>query len=227
MRWFTSKDRTTSANNRRMLSLQRLEDRATPAAIVTNVTINSLLSNPFDRAQRSRVTDVALTFDSHVTFVGGDVNAAAAFTLNRVSPNFGSVTLSASVNNAGPGTITTLSFIGGVVDNVSLSDGRYALHGLASQFTGAGIDGTGPGDTIAGDDYEYDQTPTPSPLDLLKIFRLFGDITADGTVAANDFIQFRLALGGTTFGFDFDNDGAVAASDFIQLRLRLGGPPGP
>ncbi len=225
MRWLTRFRRSTSANNTCKLSLQRLEDRATPAAIVTNVTINSLLSTPFDRAQRSRVTDVAVTFDSHVTFVGDDVNAAAAFTLNRVSG--GVVTLAAFVNNAGPGTVVTLTFTGGTVDNISLADGRYALHALRSQFTGAGINGTGPGDTIAGDDYEYDQTPTPSPLDPMKIFRLFGDITADGTVAANDFIQFRLALGGTTFGFDFDNDGAVAASDFIQLRLRIGGPGGP
>ncbi len=42
-------------------------------------------------------------------------------------------------------------------------------------------------------------------------------------VAANDFIQFHLAFGGTDPIFDFDNDGSVSASDFIQFRLRFGG----
>ena len=56
-----------------------------------------------------------------------------------------------------------------------------------------------------------------------KLYRLFGDSNGDGTVAANDFIAFRLALGGNSPIFDFDGDGAVAASDFVQFRLRLGG----
>ena len=45
----------------------------------------------------------------------------------------------------------------------------------------------------------------------------------DRAVATNDFIQFRLALGGNSPIFDYDGDGAVAASDFIQFRLRFGG----
>ncbi len=43
------------------------------------------------------------------------------------------------------------------------------------------------------------------------------------TVAAGDFIQFRLAFGSSSSIFDFDNDGPVAANDFIQFRLRFGG----
>ncbi len=42
-------------------------------------------------------------------------------------------------------------------------------------------------------------------------------------VAANDIIQFCLALGGNNPIFDFENEGAVSASDFIQFRLRFGG----
>jgi hypothetical protein len=42
-------------------------------------------------------------------------------------------------------------------------------------------------------------------------------------VAASDFIQFRLALGGYSVIFDFDGDGAIAASDLIAFRLRFGG----
>ena len=56
-----------------------------------------------------------------------------------------------------------------------------------------------------------------------KLYRLFGDSNGDGTVAASDFIQFRLALGGSSSIFDFDFDGSVSASDFIQFRLRFGG----
>ncbi len=53
--------------------------------------------------------------------------------------------------------------------------------------------------------------------------RLFGDSDGDRNIAANDFIQFRLAFGGSNTIFDFDNDGAVSAADFIQFRLRFGG----
>ena len=60
-------------------------------------------------------------------------------------------------------------------------------------------------------------------FDSGRIFRFFGDANGDGTVAADDFIQFRLSLGGTNPIFDFDGDSAVAASDFIQFRLRFGG----
>ncbi len=197
---------------------------AQAAAKVSNVAINSKLLTPIDKAQRSFVSDVAITFDSLVTFVGGNANAAAAFTLDKVGG--GTVILAATVDNSGPGTVVTLTFTGGSVNFGSLADGRYAFHALAAQFTGAGIDGTGPGDIVAGDDYMFDQAASPAPLDVTKIFRIFGDYTGDGNVAANDFIQFRLALGNSAPPFqlfDFDGDGAVAASDFIQFRLRFGG----
>jgi hypothetical protein len=56
-----------------------------------------------------------------------------------------------------------------------------------------------------------------------EIFRLYGDINGDGTVAASDFIVFRQFFGGVNAAFDFDGDGSVSASDFIQFRLRFGG----
>ena len=105
------------------------------------------------------------------------------------------------------------------VDFTSLADGRYTLTALATQISGGNFDGDGNG--VVGDNYVLASAPTPSPA--TNIFRLFGDANGDGTVAANDFIAFRLALGGSNPIFDFDNDGAVAASDFIQFRLRFGG----
>ncbi len=180
-------------------------------------------SNPFiinnGDVQRSRVTEVKVTFDSIVTFLGA---AEAAFTLNRQSDG-AAVDLISAVDNSGPGTIVTLTFTSGAVESKSLADGRYTLKVLASGFTNAGFDGDGNGvaDGSPMDDFSFASAPTPAlPT---NIFRIFGDANGDGTVAANDFIQFRLALGGTTPMFDFDNDGAVAASDFIQFRLRFGG----
>ncbi len=181
------------------------------SATVTGVGINSKLLTPVDKAQRSYVSDVAITFSSIVTFTG---TPEAAFTLDKVGG--GSVTLAASVDNTGPGTVVTLTFIGGSVNSTSLADGRYALHVLSAGITGG----------LAGGDFIFDQAASPAPLDAAKIFRIFGDYTGDGNVAANDFIQFRLALGNSSPPFqlfDFDNDGAVAASDFIQFRLRFGG----
>ncbi len=86
----------------------------------------------------------------------------------------------------------------------NLPDGKYTLTIIAAQVTDAF------GQSLAANF-------------ALNFHRFFGDSDGDGTVAANDFIQFRLALGGNNPIFDFDGDGSVAASDFIQFRLRFGG----
>ena len=156
------------------------------------------------------VTSLRIAFDSKVGFAG---SPSAAFSLVN-QKTVSAVTLSASVD--GSGTLVTLTFTGGSVDlGGSVSDGRYKLTIIGNQFTGNGFDGNGDG--IPGDNYTMIGTPANG------LFRLFGDADGDGNVAANDFILFRLALGGNSAIFDFDNDGAVAASDFIQFRLRFGG----
>ena len=150
-----------------------------------------------------------------VVVIASIVVAFAVYVL-LVSRGGGSVTLSANVDNTGPGTVVTLTFTGGSVDFTSLADGRYAFHVLSAGITGG----------LNGGDFIFDEPASPGILDTTKIFRIFGDYTGDGTVAANDFIQFRLALGNSSPPFqlfDFDNDVAVAASDFIQFRLRFGG----
>ncbi len=175
-----------------------------PPARVSNVQVNN------GSAQRAMVTSLMIAFDSPVSFVG---SPTAAFSLvNQKTTN--AATLSAAVDLSG--TFVTLTFTGGSVDlGGSLSDGRYTLNIIGNQFTGNGFDGNGDG--ISGDNYVLMGSPANG------LFRLFGDADGDGSVAANDFIQFRLVLGGTSVAFDFDNDGAVAASDFIQFRLRFGG----
>ena len=113
------------------------------------------------------------------------------------------------------GNTVTVTFTSGPVDANSLADGRYTLNAFATQINSGNFDGDGNG--VGGDDYSLVGNPANG------LFRLFGDADGDASVAANDFIQFRLALGGSNNAFDFDNDGAVAASDFIQFRLRFGG----
>ncbi len=184
---------------------QRFQSANVPQpAMVSNIQVNG------GATQRSMVTSLKIAFNSNVSFSG---SPAAAFTLvNQKTSN--ATTLSAVVD--GTGTAVTLSFTGGSIDlGGSLADGRYTLTILANQFTGMGFDGNG--DSTAGDDYVLIGTPANG------LFRLFGDNDGDGGVSASDFIQFRLALGGSSVSFDFDNDGSVAAIDFIQFRLRFGG----
>jgi hypothetical protein len=178
--------------------------------------------------QRSRVTNIKVTFDSHVTL---PAVPASAFHLFRQSDN-AVPTLSVAIDDSGAGTVVTLTFTGTTsVDHGSLADGRYTLDVLQTQVFGPGGNLDGNGDGVPGDDYTLIGSPGTSP----NLFRFFGDITGDGTVSAADFngtgptgsppnvIGFRQAFGGSYDPFDFDGDGAVAASDFIQFRLRFGG----
>ena len=128
--------------------------------------------------------------------------------------------LSAAVNNSGSVTVVRLTFVGGAVDNISLIDGRFNLTIIADQFAGIPLDGN---NNNFGQGSPFDDVVITGGTTGVKLFRIFGDFDGDGSVATNDFIQFRLALGGTGFIFDFNNDGAIAANDFIQFRLRFGG----
>jgi hypothetical protein len=165
-------------------------------------------------AQRSRVTDLTVTFSTQVSFA---TTPAAAFALARISDG-ASVSFSTSSTVINGVTVITLNGFGGLASNAgSLADGRYTLRVWASQVSAGGQPLDGNGDGTGGDDFVLVGTPTNG------LFRLFGDANGDGTVSASDFIQFRLAFGGSGSIFDFDGDGAVAASDFIQFRLRFGG----
>ena len=177
------------------------------APTVRNVVING------GATQRSRVTSVTVNLDSVVTFSGAAVNA---FTMKRQSDNAIPL-LSAAVAN-GATTSVTLTFLAGpAVDFTSLADGRYTLTVDQSKVSANSAQLDGNADGTGGDSFVLTGTPANG------LFRLFGDADGDGTIAASDFIQFRLAFGGINPIFDFDNDGAVAASDFIQFRLRFGG----
>jgi hypothetical protein len=176
------------------------------ASKVASVVVNG------GAAQRSRVTTIAVNFDSVVNFVG---TPESAFQLKRQSDGL-VVGLSANVVN-GATTTVNLTFTGPNTDFNSLKDGRYTLTVLANDVNGGNFDGNGDG--VPGDDYTLVGAPGVGP----NLFRFFGDINGDGTVSASDFIQFRQFFGGVNPAFDFNIDGSVAASDFIQFRLRFGG----
>ncbi len=169
-------------------------------------------------AQRSMVTSLKINFSEAVTFPSG-INAA--FQLNRTGPS--SPTGSVSLSAVQLGNTVTITFVAGGSVGIdpagSLRDGRYDLTVFASKVTSNGLALDGDGNGTGGDDFQQLGAPGTGP----NLYRLFGDENGDGTVATNDFIQFRLSLGGTNPIFDFDGDGAVAASDFIQFRLRFGG----
>src|SRR5262249_22736492 len=162
-------------------------------------------------AQRSRVTQLQVNFDSIVTL---PANPADAFQLNRQSDN-ASVTLSASVTTD---TVThvTLTFTGGAIDGpgapfvapFSLADGRVTLRVLAAQVTlfGAHLDGAVNG--VGGDDYVLVGDPPTN-----KLHRQFGDIDGDGDTDVFDFLVFRPSFGHMSPDpaynpvCDYDNDG--------------------
>jgi len=168
---------------------------------------NSQINDGF--AQRSMVTSLKVNFDSSVTFAG---SPAATFSLvNQMTSN--AATLSAAVDPSG--TAVTLTFTGGSVDlGGSLSDGRYTLTIIGSQFTGNGFDANGDG--ITGDNYVLIGSPANG------LFRLFGDSDGNGTVNSVDFATFRTFFGIGPSMFDFNNDGQTNSDDFAKFRKRFG-----
>lgn len=178
------------------------DDPGTPPR-VDSVTVND------GSAQRSRVTSVAVRFDQFVTL---PANAADAFQLKRQGDG-AAVTLNASVDNTGAGTVVTLTFGAGPVESKSLADGRYTLTVLAAQVLG--FDGNGDG--TPGDDHVLVGNPATN-----RLFRLFGDADGDNDVDTSDFGAFRAVFGGASTIFDFDNDGDVDTGDFGAFRGRFG-----
>lgn len=157
--------------------------------------------------QRSIVTSLTVSFSEGVTFPNG---IGAAFRLDR---DYGGTVNLVPIQN---GATVRMTFApGGSVGldpGGSLPWGKYRLTVIGANTVGAG------GILYGGTDFV-----TPGGIQNYgRIFRLFGDFNGDGTLSAFDFIQFRLAFGGTSSIFDYDNDGAVAAWDFIQFRLGFG-----
>ncbi len=175
-----------------------------PAKVLTISVNNAAI-------QRSSVTESTIKF-SQTVFL--PANPADAFTL--VGPT-GTIQVTATITSPSPQTTVRLTFSGPGTTAGSLDDGNYTLTAIAAQIGYGGLPLDGNGDGLSGDNFNY------------LLYRLYGDVNGDRSVAASDFLALRLAFGtdNTSPGFlaylDFDGDGAIAANDFLQFRLRFGG----
>jgi hypothetical protein len=165
-------------------------------------------------AQRSRVTDLTVTFEGPAVL---PANAAAAFTLTRNSDG-AAVSFTATASVVGGVTVVRLNaFTGAATEFGSLADGRYTLTVLGSQVTDAG-----------GQQLDGDNDGAPGGNNVTQFFRFYGDVNGDGVVNGLDFGIFRSAFGTATgdpaylAALDFNNDGAINGLDFAQFRARFG-----
>jgi hypothetical protein len=191
------------------LDIGAVERNASPPR-VTGTVVNG------GAAQRSRVTDLTVTFSTQVTFA---TTPAAAFSLVRVSDG-APVSFTAQASVLGGVTVVTLSnFTGSATQFGSLADGRYTLTAIASQISEGGLLLDGNGDGTQGDNYTFGE---PQGL-----FRFFGDSNGDRHVDIADFglfsSTFNLNSGQTGFlaYFDFNNDGHIDIADFGQFSIRF------
>jgi hypothetical protein len=168
-------------------------------------------------AQRSRVTNAIIIFDSAVTL---PATPAIAFRLTRTGPGgpIGDVTLAVDLSASTTAqTIATLTFSGPLTEFGSLIDGNYTLTVLGSQVLGEGgflLDGDGNG-TVGGDN-------------VTPLFRLYGDVNLSKSVDGLDLTAFRTAFG-TAVGdtrylsyLDFNGDGVINGADLAEFRKRFG-----
>jgi probable HAF family extracellular repeat protein len=166
-------------------------------------------------AQRSRVTNLTVTFNSQVEFAG---TVAGAFTLSRNGGKPVSFKATASVVN-GVTAVTLWDFTGASTQFDSLADGRYTLTALANQISVGGVLLDGDGDGQPGGNYIFG--------DAQGLFRFFGDTNGDRNVDIGDFGMFSSTYG-LSFGqagfigaFDFNGDGVIDIADFGQFSIRI------
>lgn len=168
-------------------------------------------------AQRSRVTDVTLTFNSVVNFNGD------SFLLSRDGGDSVKFEVSHQIVNS-VSVVTLSNFFGSETDpNLgarSLRDGRYTLTVIASEISNGELtlDGNGDGVGDPDDDYSFGEEQ--------GLFRLFGDTNGDRHVDGADFVAFvttynlNAGMPGYLAHFDFNGDGRIDALDFGAFVQR-------
>ncbi len=191
---FTLLDETAKESNRATMQVAFTNQQG--PVWVTGVQVND------GSAQRSRVTSLTVQFSRAIPVPG-----ANAFSLTGPGSPGVNVVWNPAMTQA------TLTFTGPSLEANSLADGTYTLNITGSQLQDSS------GNAL---DSDLDGMPAGAYAGY-GFHRFFGDADGDRNISASDFIQFRLAFGGTSFAFDIDGDGGVSASDFIQFRLRFGG----
>jgi autotransporter-associated beta strand protein len=168
-------------------------------------------------SQRSKVTDVTVTFSTTMAFAG---IPSAAFRLTRTGPGTPSGDVAVMVDLSGSTasqTVARLIFFGPLTEFGSLIDGNYTLTVIGSQVSASGgvlLDGDADG--------------TPGGDNVSTLFRLFGDVNGDRGVDGLDLTAFRNAFGAVSTDanynapFDFDGNGAINGADLTAFRTHFG-----
>ena len=187
-----------------------ITDNEPPLLQVASVAVNG------GTAQRSRVTDLTVTFSAPAILPD---NPATAFRLTRTGPGgpAGDVALAVDLSaSTAARTVARLTFSGPLTESGSLLDGDYRLTVLGGQVSAGGqpLDGDGNG-TPGGDRVE-------------TLYRLYGDGNGDRRVDNLDFFLFRGTFGRAAgdplylASFDANGDGRVDNADFFAFRARFG-----
>ncbi|XZE54163.1 S8 family serine peptidase [Planctomycetaceae bacterium SH139] len=163
--------------------------------------------------QRSMVTTMDVGFSSEVDIASG------AFLLENTTTSQ-AVTVDVTTDVIDGKTVATLTFVGGAIQDDSLSDGNYVLTIDATKITDAvtGDQLDGDGDGTAGGDYLFGTESSD------EFFRLLGDANADRVVGFSDFLGFRSAFGSNSGdaeydpAFDTNPDGMINFIDFLDFR---------
>jgi autotransporter-associated beta strand protein len=194
--------------------------------VLTRVVSPRILSTQINggAAQRSMVTQIAITFSTVVTL---PLDVFSAFTLTRVGGGAVTISLAQTTNLGGITVLTLTGFTGPEASQGgSLNDGRYTLTALASQITANGLQLDGNGNGFAGDNFVLTDSGQATGNQL---YRFFGDVNGDRFVNGFDFASFRTAFG-TASGnanynaaFDVNGDGFVNGADFTPFRTNFGG----
>ena len=167
-----------------------------PLTTIDAVTIDN------GTAQRSMVRSLAVTFSGAISSA-----PSAAFGLSRSSDNLSiPLTVSAVTPAAGGGSAVTLTFSGPALENGSLPDGQYILS----------IDGSQIIDT-AGQPVDAGGTGMPGSNGTRSFFRLFGDVTGDGTVNGVDISTISSNWLTAGPNGDVNGDGIVNGLDIAAI----------
>jgi hypothetical protein len=183
------------------------------APTVTEALVNGTTAN-----QRSRVTSIQVTFDTQVTFAGG--NTAGAFTITRNGG--GPVNFQATANVVGGVTVVTLTNFTGLETEAnlglrSLRDGRYTLTVLAANVSAGGQQ--------MASNFTFG--------DAQKFFRMYGDFNGDRQVDGADFGAFSSTYNLTSASpaflafFDVNGDNVIDGFEFSQFSARFNTVLGP
>lgn len=160
--------------------------------------------------QRSRVTQISLTFSETIT-IGSNAFSMTNGSATITSASGGGILVNQTTSNGT--TIVTLTFdsSNSNIQYGSLSDGYWTLTVNASAISGSK---TG---FAMGSNYTQK-----------GIIRLFGDITGDGAVDSNDLTYFGEAYGSSSgnssyiSALDFNQDGSIDSNDLTQFGTRYG-----